>query len=324
MKKLLLTAALAIVVYSVLVLAGDMRGTGAALESFDPRWLPAILGLPLANYFLRFLKWHYFLGRAGIRPGFGRSLQVFLAGFSMTVSPGKFGELLKSCLLRDREGIPVSRTSPVVVAERITDLMSMTVLAAAGAALAGGAAVAPVIAAGALVTAASVAVLSSRRIFGALAGLACRIRPLRGRSDSLCSFRDTCGDLLGPASLAVSVPLGVLSWGLEAMVIAAAARSIGLGTGAGTALLAHSAGTIAGAVSMIPGGLGLTELTMDGILSGPLGGAGAAAVTLLMRFATLWFAVLIGAVFLAIERTGRRNSAPVGCVVETGGPDDGA
>lgn len=55
---------------------------------------------------------------------------------------------------------------------------------------------------------------------------------------------------------------------------------------------------------MIPGGLGLTELTVDGLLTPRLGLACATAATLVMRFATLWFAVVIGVAVLAFERRG--------------------
>ncbi len=302
MRRAVLTVFAAILIYSTFVLLSDAREFAGAMAAFDARWLPALLGLPLVNYFLRFLKWQYLLGRTGVGLSRGRSLQVFLAGFSMTVSPGKFGEVLKSCLLRDREGIPVSLTSPVVVAERITDLMGMIVLALCGAAAAGGSGVLPVVASGAAFCILGVIVLSSRRAFSVISGALCRLRFFSTRRDAMCTFRETSARLLDARSLLVCVPLSIVSWGAEAMVLAAAAASIGYRLPAGLSLLAHSAGTIAGAVSMIPGGLGLTELTIGGLLSPSMGRSGAAAATILMRFATLWFAVVIGLVALSSQR----------------------
>ena len=259
-----------------------------------------------ANYFIRFLKWQYFLGRIGLRIPFRRSLQVFLSGFAMTVSPGKLGELLKCYLLRDREGVPIARTSPVVIAERITDLLSMILVAVAGVILAGGAGYLAAAAAGLVLCAAAMWVLLHPGAFRRITGILCRIPFLGRHRDRLDEFRDSCSVLLDLRSMLVSVPLGVVSWGLEAMVLCAVAASMGYTLPAGTAFLAHSAGSIAGAVSMIPGGLGLTEVTIDGILSGTLGMADATAVTLVMRFATLWFAVLLGAATLALTRRGRK------------------
>ncbi len=304
MRRAVLAAALAVAVYTFMVLVSDIGAVRSAVSGLSPGDLPVLLALPLANYAVRFLKWDYFLRRIGVRLRTGRSAQVFLSGFAMTVSPGKFGELLKSCLLRDREGIPAVSTSPVVFAERITDLISMILLAALGLALSGGRAALPAIAAGVAFAALVFAFLSSERMFGAFTGLVCRIRRFSGRREDLCRFRRSCAGLLGPASLAVSVPLGMVSWGAEAMVLVFAARAMGASLEPGAALLAHSAGTVAGAVSMIPGGLGLTELTVDGLLTPRLGLACATAATLVMRFATLWFAVVIGVAVLAFERRG--------------------
>jgi len=312
LKRVLLTVFAALLVYTAFVLLSDAPLFADAISSFDPGWLPVVLGLPLVNYALRFLKWQYLLGRTGVRLPAGRSLLVFLAGFSMTVSPGKLGEVLKSCLLRDGEGIPVSLTSPVVVAERITDLMSMVLLAVIGAILAGGAGVLPVVAAGVAASAAGLALVSSRGLFDRLSGLLCRTRFFGSRRGALETFRETCAGLLDARSLLVTVPLGVASWGAEALVLQAVSASLGMSLTTGLAILAHSAGTIAGAVSMIPGGLGLTELTIGGLLGPALGRAGAAAVTIVMRFATLWFAVATGLAALAVERGRARRGGTVG------------
>ncbi len=51
-------------------------------------------------------------------------------------------------------------------------------------------------------------------------------------------------------------------------------------------------------------GLGLTEITIDGILAGSMSVSDATAVTLIMRFATLWFAVLLGWIILGLSRRG--------------------
>jgi uncharacterized protein (TIRG00374 family) len=305
---------LAVVVYTVLVLASDARRVGDAVAGADPRWIPLFLLLPLGNYFVRFLKWQYFLRRIGLRVPFRRSLRVFVSGFAMTVSPGKLGELLKCYLLRDGEGAPVARTSPVVIAERITDLLSMILIAVAGVLLAGGYRYLAAAGAGLVLCAVAMYVLLHPGAFRRLTDLACRIPFIGKRRDRLDEFRGSCTSLLDLRSLLVTVPLGVLSWGLEALVLCAVAASMGYCLPAGTAFLAHSAGSIAGAVSMIPGGLGLTEVTIDGILSGSLGMADATAVTLIMRFATLWFAVFLGVVTLALSR--RRGCRP------SPGPED--
>lgn len=300
MRKAVWGLALGVAVYTVLVLKSDVARVGEAVAGINPAWVPLFLVLPLANYFLRFLKWHYFLRRIGAAVPLRESLAVFVAGFSMTVSPGKLGELVKCVILRERRGIPVASTSPVVVAERITDLLSMVLLAVAGALLTGGGAALPAAAAGIVSAVSVMLVLFWDRAWKLLVGLASRFPGLKGRADSLETFRRSARTLLDPCSMLVSIPLGIAGWGLEAMVLVAVAAPLGASLPPGAALLSHAAGTIAGAVSMIPGGLGLTELTIDGILGGYMLPEQAAVTTLLMRFCTLWFGVVLGVASLAV------------------------
>lgn len=309
MRKALWAVILGVAVYTVLVLRSDVSRVGRAISGIHPAWIPVFLALPLSNYFFRFLKWNYFLRRVGVVIPRGESLAVFVAGFSMTVSPGKFGELVKCVILREKRGVPVSTTSPVVVAERITDLLSMVCLAAAGAALSGGGAVLPAIAAGVVFVSLAMVFLLWSPAWRLAARTASRLPVLKTRTGSLEAFRRSAITLLDWRSMLVSVPLGILGWSLEALVLCAVAASMGISLPAGVALLSHAVGTIAGAVSMIPGGLGLTELTIDGILGGSMPQAQAAVTTLLMRFCTLWFGVVLGLLVLPLARKGGSKTA---------------
>lgn len=55
----------------------------------------------------------------------------------MTISPGKSGEVLKSVFIRQVNGAPVARTTPAVVAERVTDAISLVAWGFIGASVLG-------------------------------------------------------------------------------------------------------------------------------------------------------------------------------------------
>ncbi len=307
MKKTFWSILLAVAVYTAIVFLSDAKEVGNAISGISIFWIPLFLSLSLLNYLLRFFKWHYFLGRVSVHIPWKESMSVFLAGFSMTVSPGKLGELLKCYLLRDRHDVPVSRTSPVVVAERITDLISMIFIAVIGLLLVQHRGAMIAVAAGVVFVLAVMIFLLWEKAFGFLTNLLCRIKPVGKHRGNFEKFHRNCSSLLDVRSLLVSVPLGILSWGAEALVLCLVSISLGIepGLSIGLALLAHSAGTIAGAVSMIPGGLGLTEITIGAILTGVMTEPDAAVTTIIMRFATLWFAVLIGVIVLGIMKKKR-------------------
>jgi uncharacterized protein (TIRG00374 family) len=71
----------------------------------------------------------------------------------------------------------------------------------------------------------------------------------------------------------------------------------------GLAMVIYAGTTIAGALSFLPGGLGVTEGMMTlALVRWRLDRATAVAATLLTRLATLWFAVLLGVGFLTLAR----------------------
>ena len=302
LKKMIWSVILTIAVYTAIVFFSDAKEVGNALTGISLFWIPLFLSLSLLNYLLRFFKWQYFLVRINVHIPWKESLAVFVAGFSMTVSPGKLGELLKCYLLKDRRNIPVSRTSPVVVVERITDLISMIFIAMTGLVLVRHRGALIAVGAGIVFVLAIMIFLLWEKAFGFLTNLLCRIKPVEKHRENFEQFHRNCSSLLDLKSLLISVPIGILSWGAEALVLCLVSMSLGIepGLSVGLALLAHSAGTIAGAVSMIPGGLGLTEITIGAILMSVMSEPDAAVTTIIMRFATLWFAVLLGIIVLGI------------------------
>ena len=63
-------------------------------------------------------------------------------------------------------------------------------------------------------------------------------------------------------------------------------------------------GSLGGALSMLPGGIGAAEAGMTGLFASLAGLAGglSVALTFVIRVATLWFATLIGIVGLFVVR----------------------
>ena len=125
-RRVLWVTLLAVVLYGVFVVYTGMSQIGSSLQRF--RWSALALALALAsfNYFLRFLKWQYYLTRLEIRgvPWLD-SLLVFLTGFVLTITPGKLGEVFKSVVLAKTHGVAVARTAPIVIADRLTDVIGI-------------------------------------------------------------------------------------------------------------------------------------------------------------------------------------------------------
>jgi hypothetical protein len=115
------------VVVSVWVLHGKSE-----LARFDWALAPAILALSCGNYAARFLKWQYYLGTLRIRIPLVDSLIIFMSGLGLSITPSKVGEVVRSWFLKRGFDVPVARSAPIVLADRLSDLMALVLLCALG------------------------------------------------------------------------------------------------------------------------------------------------------------------------------------------------
>jgi glycosyltransferase 2 family protein len=105
-------------------------------------------------------------------------------------------------------------------------------------------------------------------------------------------------------ALVVPTVLSVFAWFLEGLALWVILRGFGETTPLLMACFFYATATLAGALIPVPGGLGVTEGTLEEQLRhfGSVSTATATSAMILVRFATLWFAVLVGFAALALLR----------------------
>ena len=298
-RKMLIGVAIGALVYVALSFYMGWEGIRAAAASFRWTLLPLLLALSLVNYGVRFAKWHYYLKRVGVALPAYDSLLVFLAGLMFSITPGKLGEVVKAYLVKARIGTRVSVVAPIVLAERLTDLTALVLLSLWGALVFEYGRTA--LLAGAALTAAGLLFVSSRRlVIGSLKRFS--HLPRVGRNvERVELMYESSAQLLAPLPLLVATLLSVVSWGAECVAFAWTFNGFDQPVSLGKASFTYAISTIVGALTMLPGGLGLTEASLTGLAQELMGKSEAVAgmATIIVRVCTLWFAVALGAVAMA-------------------------
>jgi glycosyltransferase 2 family protein len=318
-RRILVAMLLAVVVYGGFAVWRGVGKMGDELARFHWWAFGAACALALGNYLVRWLKWEFYLARLGIR-GVGRvdSLLTFLSGFVLTVTPGKVGEVFKSVVLFETHGVPVARTAPIVVAERVTDVIGVVVLIVFGSlGFSGGLLWAGL---GATAVIVLLVVVSHRGLSIALIRVVERLPgPFRRIGPRLHEAYESLATLVKPSNLVLPTLLSIGAWSLECTALWVILRGFGETTGFGLATFFYATSTLAGALVPVPGGLGVTETSLQGQLQelGHVGATTATASMILVRFATLWFAVLVG--FASLSWLKRRHPGLLaGAPVESG------
>lgn len=307
LRRTLYTLVAGVVLYVAAVIYFDVGPIIDSLHGY--RWwgLLAALGLSSGNYLLRFAKWEITLAYLNVRdhaPGLTRtrSLLIYLAGLSMSITPGKVGEVLRSTLLKASDGVPFTRTAPAVVADRLTDLVALVILSLV--AIADYPDYVPIMLATMALVVAGVVVLGSPRLLHGTLGLLARIPGMRSLTERAAPMVDSSAAVLDIKPLAALTVLSVLGWGLECIGFWLILNGFpGVEASLPLCTFLWAAGTLVGALTFLPGGLGATEGSLIVATTRLVGGATqsiAMAGALLGRFATLWYGELVGGVALAI------------------------
>ena len=98
-RALTLSMGLTALLYLGVVLFADREAVLAAWWRISWPALAAIFALSLLNYLLRFWRWQRYIAAFGHVLPWRRHLLYYLAGFTLTVTPGKAGEEVRSLYL---------------------------------------------------------------------------------------------------------------------------------------------------------------------------------------------------------------------------------
>ena len=304
LSRLVLPLILAAAAYLVLIIYGRFDELWQALRSFNLAYLVPVLALVLTNYGLRFARWHYYLRRSGAEVPARESLAVFFSGFAMSITPARVGELLKCVMLRDEAGVRMSLSVPVVLADRINDVVAVSVLVAVGMARFSFARGATIIA---LVVIALLVVVLGYSPWIAEGALRLFKHRFADESASPAAVREAAGVfalLLRGRALLAGTGLGVLAWSAECAALYLVLGGFGDWTlTLYAATFVYALSTLGGALSLLPGGLGVTEIGMTALLVAfGVARETAVAAVVVVRLCTLWFAAGLGVVVYLLHR----------------------
>lgn len=264
----------------------------------------AALLLYQASFLVRTWRWKLLLRNAGEERRTRRLLPIIVVSFFVNcVVPAKMGDVYRAYLARQREGVPVPRALGTIIAERLLDLVVlMALLLAAGAVVfhdKAPAVLVPYVVAGVAVCAAGIGAIVVMR-----AGRGQRLLRLLPEAvfHRYESFR--MGTVESFRNLPLLVPLTALVWAMESGRLALVVLALGDAGALGPAqlLLIALVAALLTTVPFLPGGLGLVEAGMVGVLVG-IGGIGrnaALSIALLDRSISYGSVVAVGAVVFAI------------------------
>ncbi len=269
----------------------DVGRLVSIMEKFRWDFFILLLIFTTISYAIRFIKWDFFLKRVGIRLNIWNNLFIFLSGFSMVMTPGKVGEIWKGWLIKDINGEKLNKTVPVVIIDRITDVLGLIILSMLGIIYyMEGVYIIIVLL---LLFSGFIIAIRSKTISGKIILL---LEKRMGKhAENIKMMHATFEILMKPAGLILMSFVSALAWFFECLVMYFTILGFGQSISITVSTFIFSFASLAGAVSMVPGGLGVAEGSISGMLQ-YFGTAPAVsvAITIIVRSVTLWYGTIIG------------------------------
>lgn len=283
---------------------------------------PLFYILAFATYYLTFplraLRWRVLLHNAGFREERGVNLpslwgltQIMIINwFANSVLYARIGDAYRSYLLKENAGVSFPKTIGTVLAERVIDiivvflLLMVTMFGFLGGE--GMVVAATVFGVGTIMLALIAILILAVGRFG---GVVERHLPVKVKS-AYSLFRE--GTLGSFERLPLLASLSVVIWLLEAGRLLFVSYALGIPIGFSLVLFAALTSALLTAVPFTPGGLGLVEAGLVGLLTITLSREAAVSVVLVDRTISFLSVIAIGALIFTVwhfrqARRGRRG-----------------
>lgn len=301
-KKFFIFLISSIIFYAIFLIVSDLSKLSEHIINFKIEYLPLIVSLVSAGWLALYLRWILLLKNLKYSFPHKQNFSIFLSGFALSVTPGKIGELLKSQLLKEKFDLPRKISVPVILIERFYNAIGIVIISIFGILVFNFSGIIILITACLLIL--IFFILRSEKLFNTLIQKFSKIKYLSKFSNSFLDSYDVIKKSTQPRIFIISSTLSSIYWIFESIAVYFVLRSFGIDLlSIFDVIPTYATSIILGVASLIPGGLGVSESTLIGLLS--LQGltiSTAASLTIFIRLLTLWYAVFIG--FIALKISG--------------------
>ena len=131
-NRLILILIAVVGIYAVFLFTSDYNIISEKISNFKVNYLPLILFLVSASWVPLIIKWHFLLKNSEVDVPLTKSILVYLSGLAFEITPGHIGVLMKSQILKTSSNIPRTKTAAIVLVEKVYDLIGAILASAMG------------------------------------------------------------------------------------------------------------------------------------------------------------------------------------------------
>ena len=302
-NRIILVLVAVVGIYAIFLFTSDFNLVSEKITNFKISYLPLILLLVSTSWIPIFIKWHLLLKNCEIDIPLRKSIAVFLSGSAFTgITPGQVGALIKSQILKTSSNIPRTKTVPIIVIENVYDLIGAIIASIIGVIILG---IQPhLIIIAILVLTIIFFFMYYRPASELFFKRITKTKFFSKRVDNISEFNKIIQKSTNPKVATICILLAVTYWFIISIAVYYTLIAFDINILDYLEVLAiYATSVLLGAISFIPGGIGITEGSITGLFT--LNGidvSTALILAVMIRIFTLWYSVSVG--FIMLKFTG--------------------
>ncbi len=284
-----------LIFYVIFIAYSDFQEFSINISQFDFSYLPIILAFVFLGIMIKSLRQQLLYKQIEVCISFKTGILLFISGLSMIVTPGGSGELIKSYYLKKNFGYPLAKTFPTVIMERLLDLAGIVgILLIVGVLLDNHNIIFLMLI---LLSTLSLIFASGKKkkLFNFLLSIIEKIPVLKKQASSFSESYQVFGELTSGKIMTKTLGLSFLVWMTDAIMIYFIFIGFNLNFDIIFSTFSMYSSLLLGVLTMIPAGIGVTEVSFVEILRGEGGDtATSTSLVILFRLVTIWFLTVLG------------------------------
>ena len=299
-RNFLLAVVSMVVLYIVFLIVSDFNVIHEKIFDFKTDYLPIILLLAPLSWLIVFFRWHLLLKNSNIIIPKKENFKIYMAGFAMSVTPGKVGELIKSQFLKSKYGVSRKNTLPIIISEYFYHMVGVLAVSILGVYYFEFSLYVIILTSALIIT--TLTIISSETFFKKFVNLISKRNFLKKYvspiSDSHIIFKkSTRGKIF-----IISSGLSIAFWLTEVLIVYFVFLSFNVLNFEFFKIAAiYTTSLILGMLSFLPMGVGVVEGSLAGFLNYEgIDISIALTLVILIRIFTRWYGVIVGLIFMKL------------------------
>jgi glycosyltransferase 2 family protein len=291
--------------YTAFVISSDVSKISEYFLEIKVELLAIILILQLVSLSIRSYRQKIFLNHLGLKLSFISNFKIYLGSMSLIFTPGGSGTMIKSHFLKEHFGSSYSKFMPIALIERYHDLLAVNTILFLSLIFYYNWASVLIVSISSILLVVIFVIIKNKTLLMKIQKKFSTIKFVNKFIPN-SEFNESIELLSKSRIFSLGWLIGISSWVVDATAVYFGFLAFNLDFEFLHTFQIYFTSLSYGAISLLPGGIGLTESSFLGLLtSNGLDYSISSSLVLFVRLTTIWFATVLG--FIAMRFILRKN-----------------